>query len=262
MMPPPPATAIAIDWSGAAKGAGKRICLAEVGGDDLIRLETGWTADRLTSSLIQRAEGDPSIVVGLDFAFSFPTWFVHELGGTIESVWLAAERSGEMWLRKRQSPFWGWAGTNRPATDDARPEFRKTDLALAGKYGRPKSVFQASGPGTVGTGSIRGMPILARLRTAGFAVWPFDAPALPLIVEIYPRALTGPVVKSDPPRRREYLASEGWPHSVDQRILAADSEDAFDAAVSARAMARNSPRFVTLPTPDAQEKLEGRIWVP
>src|SRR5712691_4578800 len=106
-MPPPPATAIAIDGSGAAKGAGKRICLAEVVGDDLFRLETGWTTDRLTSSLIYRAEDDPSIVVGLDFAFSFPVWFVQELGATIESVWLrpsAAERAG---CESAKALFWG-----------------------------------------------------------------------------------------------------------------------------------------------------------
>src|SRR5258708_24761708 len=63
----PPAAAIAVDWSGAAKGAAKRIWLAEVAGEDLVRLEPGWTADRLTSTLIQRAKDDPSIVVGLDF---------------------------------------------------------------------------------------------------------------------------------------------------------------------------------------------------
>jgi hypothetical protein len=262
MMPPPPATSIAIDWSGEAKGAGKRICLAEVVGDDLVRLETGWTIDRLTLSLIHRAESDPSIVVGIDFAFSFPVWFVQQLGGTIESVWLAAERNGEGWLRTHQSPFWGWAGSTRPAADEGRPEFRKTDLALAGVYGRPKSVFQVSGPGTVGTGSIRGMPVLARLRNAGFAIWPFDAPSLPLIVEIYPRALTGRVVKSDPSQRRKYLASKSWPLTAEQRTLAADSEDAFDAALSARAMARNSQRFVSLPAPEADEELEGKIWVP
>ena len=40
----------------------------------------------------------------------------------------------------------------------------------------PKSVFQIGGAGSVGTASLRGMPVLQRLREAGFAVWPFDRP--------------------------------------------------------------------------------------
>ena len=34
---------------------------------------------------------------------------------------------------------------------------------------------------------------LRELQDAGFSVWPFDPPRLPLVVEIYPRWLTGPV---------------------------------------------------------------------
>ena len=38
----------------------------------------------------------------------------------------------------------------------------------------PKSIFQLAGPGAVGPGSLRGMPLLTTLRDRGFAVWPFD----------------------------------------------------------------------------------------
>lgn len=75
-------------------------------------------------------------------------------------------------------------------------DLRRTDREAPAIGGiRPKSVFQIGGAGAVGTGSLRGMPILKRLRDAGFAVWPFDAPRWPCVVEIYPRLLTGAVNK-------------------------------------------------------------------
>ena len=55
-----------------------------------------------------------------------------------------------------------------------------------------------------------------------------------MCVEIYPRALTGAVVKSDHSARHRYLTDESLPS--DLRTLAEGSEDAFDAAVSALVM--------------------------
>lgn len=262
-MLPPPDRAIAVDWSGAATGGGRRSWLAEVSRGELIFLEGGWTADRLVSWLVGRAERDPSLVIGLDFAFSFPAWFVRaRLGGSVEGTWSEAERNGESWLRGGLSPFWGRPGRPRPDFSHGRDEYRRTERKLDPALGRPKSVFQVGGAGSVGTGSIRGMPVLARLRAAGFAIWPFDAPALPLVVEIYPRALTGRVRKSDDGRRRAYLDSKGWPRDAEQRARAAGSEDAFDAAVSAWAMGRHLADFAALPALDEVDQLEGRIWVP
>ena len=41
---------------------------------------------------------------------------------------------------------------------------------------------------------------------AGFTIWPFDEPAVaPVAVEIYPRSLTGVVVKRDTAARLAYL---------------------------------------------------------
>ena len=73
----------------------------------------------------------------------------------------------------------------------------------------PKSVFQIGGSGSVGTASLRGMPMLLTLRKAGFRIWPFDSPAAgqPLVVEMYTRLNTGPVHKSNPAARAAYLAA-------------------------------------------------------
>jgi hypothetical protein len=110
------------------------------------------------------------------------------------------------------------------------------------------------------------MPALARLRAAGFAVWPFDAPALPerpLVVEIYPRLLTGRVTKSSFAQRRAYL-EERYPGLERRAVeLAASSDDAFDAAVSALVMDAAGSAFDRLePAADGEVALEGAIWAP
>jgi hypothetical protein len=123
-----------------------------------------------------------------------------------------------------------------------------------------RGTARADRAGHVGTGSIRGMPLLVRLRSNGFAIWPLDPVAFPLVVEIYPRVLTGSVVKRDPAARRSYLDRMGWPKDPGLRLRVADSEDAFDAAASARKMADHISKLVTLPPGDQIDRLEGRIW--
>ena len=167
--------AIAVDWSGAREGGGRRIWLAEVIAEELVVLENRWNLERLLAWLIARADRDPSLVLGLDFAFSFPAWFVRErFGGVAEAGWEQVLANGEAWLQDVASPFWGRPGSRRPILGNDQGHFRATEQSLSGAYGRPKSVFQVGGAGAVGTGSIRGMPLLARLRKAGFAIWPFN----------------------------------------------------------------------------------------
>jgi hypothetical protein len=122
-------------------------------------------------------------------------------------------------------------------------------------------VFQIGGAGSVGTASLRGMPALHRLRLAGFAIWPFDPPRYPLAVELWPRLLTGPVVKSNLAARRAWLAANRLPLTPGQRARAERSEDAFDAAVAAcRAPAPwAEPAWRVEPT-DPVVQLEGWIW--
>ena len=126
----------------------------------------------------------------------------------------------------------------------------------------PKSVFQIGGAGAVGTGSLRGMPILKRLREAGFAVWPFDEARFPLVVEIYPRVLTGPVRKGSADGRREYLDANHPGLRDETREAAVRSDDAFDALVSALVMAEHERDFPSLPALDGAQWLEGVIWRP
>lgn len=50
--------------------------------------------------------------------------------------------------------------------------------------------------------------------------------------------------------------------SPDLLAIAASAEDAFDAAVSAVVMDRYRDEFAALPSADALDKVEGRIWKP
>ncbi|WP_419937827.1 HIT domain-containing protein [Candidatus Palauibacter sp.] len=254
--------AIAVDWSGAKSGERSKIWLAEVRDGRLTRLESGRDRSALVAHLTDAARADPEVVVGLDFAFAFPRWFVEELGATsIGEIWdLAAER-GEEWLSSCAPPFWGRPGRRRPKL---REHLRRTEQdASAVKDSNPKSVFQIGGVGAVGTGSIRGMRHLARLHTEGFSIWPFHEARAPVVIEIYPRLLTGPVKKSDYAARETYLA-QGFPEINDGFARkAASSEDAFDAAVSAMVMSRHLDEISTLAAArDSTELIEGRIWWP
>lgn len=83
-----------------------------------------------------------------------------------------------------------------------------------------------------------------------------------MIVEIYPRILTGPVVKSSLKARADYL-NQHWPDLCPAFTkLATQSDDAFDAAVSALVMERHVDEFEQLTAMDPLFEIEGQIWTP
>ena len=236
----------AVDWSGRVAGAERYIWTAIAADRTLLSLEDGRDRARLGDHLVTLAEADAELVVGLDFAFSLPAWFLDRCG--FADGMAVPEPVAEGWLRECPPPFWGRYGRRR----GEEPGHRATELQVAP---HAKSVFQIGGAGAVGTGSLRGWPVLRRLRAAGFAIWPFDPPRLPMAVEIFPRLLTGPVIKSRREARERYLRERGWPPE------AAVSEDAFDAAVSALVMSAHCAALAALPAePDPAIRREGRIW--
>jgi hypothetical protein len=138
-----------------------------------------------------------------------------------------------------------------------------------------KSPFQIGGSGSVGTGSLRAMPVLARLRQAGFAVWPFeraqlgDAEPSPLLVEMYTRLLTGPVAKRNAVARRAYLLEKKKTDAayagLSRGVVAksGESEDSFDALVCCVEMVKWRGEFAGLAeTRDEVLRLEGITWRP
>lgn len=280
-----------------------------------IRLEAGRTRAEIGPWLIKLAHETPRMVVGFDFCFSYPDWFVRgELGlQSAPEFWqLVTATHGERWLTRRavddpdlDPRFWGKPHKRPPqfsgehlhrmlrATDiDCKilSHIPEADRAARVKGITPKSVFQIGGSGSVGTGSLRGMPTLLALRAAGFRIWPFDPPQLdtsrldklgfataklqPLVVEMYTRLMTGAVHKANPLARAAYLARRRNPASpdFDPRYLALSrpvltraraSEDAFDALISCMVMAARRDSFATLPQPrDPAHRIEGWTWAP
>ena len=196
-------------------------------------------------------------MIGLDFAFSLPLWYLQEVGITsAPSLWQHVANVGEHWLEQCAPPWWGRKGAPKPLLAE---HFRQCELELRRNGVMPKSSFQIGGAGSVGTGSLRGMPLLHRLHQAGARVWPFDAPGWPLVLEIYPRLLTGPVIKSNAQARAAYIEAR-MPELAGWQV---PSDDAFDAAVSAVVMAKHADELAALhAVQDAQCRLEGAIWHP
>ena len=282
---------LAVDWSGRVDAPGQRRHIwAASWTPQRVALDAGRTRHELADWLILQAHRTPRMVVGFDFCFSFPAWFVHETGAaTAPAFWqMVADTHGEKWLHRDSADvrFWG-RPKKKPlefSGEHGHRMLRRTDVlskvaaqisdpVRAAKVAgiAPKSVFQIGGAGAVGTASLRGFPTLLRLRQAGFRIWPFDAPSAnaPLVVEIYTRLMTGPVVKSSTEARTSYLknkaAEDPLYRSVPRSVLAKAraSEDAFDALVSAMEMAAHRDQFARLqPASDPTTLLEGRTWVP
>ena len=255
----------AVDWSGAVNGSSTHIWQAHVVDGELVALHNGRSRQEVVDELIALRSRTPGgLVVGLDFSFSFPAWFVRAQScATVGELWETVERKGEGWLAECASPFWGRPGRRRPELPECQAHLRRAEASIAVGRISPKSTFQIGGAGAVGTGSVRGMPHLRRLQAAGFSIWPFD-PASPwTILELYPRLCTGPVHKSSREQRTAYLAGSPW--SVAPAFAAAimESQDAFDAAISALVMDDHLADLTKLEqSADPVTLLEGDVWRP
>ncbi|HEX4575707.1 MAG TPA: hypothetical protein VH117_00030 [Edaphobacter sp.] len=298
---------VAVDWSGD-KGPGQRKKIwagVWTASTDKVTLESGRTREELFAWLVAMAAETPRMVVGIDCCFSFPAWFLAEHGCVrVFDFWRhVADGQGERWLAReceeiaRDERFWGkphkrpeqfcGAGLHRSMrmTDmenKITPKLLEGDPERAAKVKgiTPKSPFQIGGSGSVGTGSLRAMPFLLRLREAGFRVWPFESAALsgknpkPLVVEMYTRLLTGAVAKSNALARREYLLAKKRMDAADVGLAysklsrgvmakAMGSEDAFDALVCCMEMVQWRQEFAGLKaTRDEVLRLEGITWRP
>jgi hypothetical protein len=172
------------------------------------------------------------VVVGFDFSFGVPEWFAHAQScTTIDDVWARAASEGEQWLAPTP-PFWRSRCVVAP-----EQRFRRCET----RYPSAKSIFQLVGNGQVGAGSVRGMPLLPRLRAAGVAIWPFDGAGTRTAFEIYPSAL-----------RRE--VPDAGPFT---------NEHERDAVCSALVMWRHRETIATLrAATEPTIRLEGDIWAP
>lgn len=263
---------IAVDWSGAQDEQGQlaHIWLAVAEAGSLNRLTNGFTRDEVVAVLVEEIKSDEPVIIGLDFAFSFPQWYLQWRNKqNARGLWKLAEAEGDQWLNGDTWPFWG----RRDTTYQKRPADLTEDLRLRATeedHNTAKSVFQINGKGSVGTGTIRGLPALKRLQDAGATIWPFDAvnPNGSNVVEIYPRAFYGRgVINNRAVRgrncRRVYLEKLYPCLERYWRDIMTGSDDAFDAGVSALVMSANAANIQALQQPAQLQRLrEGEIWTP
>ena len=299
---------VGLDWSGRVDLAGQRrhifagVWTRRDDGRHRITLENGRSREEVTSWLLELARETPRMVVGIDLCFSFPAWFLREHGAsTVFEFWQAANAgNAERWLTRgqleseRDIRFWGAPHKRPPLFSDSGvghwSQFRETDFdnkirqsQVGGDPERaakmigitPKSPFQIGGSGSVGTGSLRGMKMLAALHDVGFRVWPFEDAQLtgdspkPLLLEVYTRLMTGPVAKSNAEARVAYLAHRRKHDEMYAtltpavRRTAAAGEDALDALATMLELLRHQNEFAALRrTHDPTLALEGITWRP
>ena len=219
---------IVVDWSAAnlptsATNRANAIWIgchdAEGGAEWHHRTRAAAEAQLITLIDTARTAG-MRLLVGFDFAMGYPAGFAARLtGGDTPSVWA--------WLAKAitdtpdnrnnrfdvaaainalfpegPGPFWShpsnqtWPGLpfRRAGIDYATLGLAETRLAEQTVRGA-KSPWMLFNPGSVGSQSLLGLPLIHRLsQRAGTAVWPFAAPDAPVVLaEVSPSLLAGPV---------------------------------------------------------------------
>jgi molybdopterin molybdotransferase len=268
-----------VDWSGGADRGPKPkkdaiwACLVSDRGEETVYLRNRQVAEAWIGEAIagEVARGR-RVLAGFDFPFATPAGFARAVTGVDDPLalwdWFAgavedgpkANNRFDVAARLNRmfpgvGPFWG-NGLKRdiddlPRKGNARdfrwdPEKRAVEAKAKGAF----ECWQLSGAGSVGSQTILGMPVLARLRRRfGAAVWPWDrAPAPVTLVEIWPsliadvvRAATKPgdirdavqvrlmartVAAMTPEQRAVFLdvapTPEGWIFGVDRERELAD----------------------------------------
>lgn len=195
-----------IDWSGEAVARPKGLALAHVRSGDaapvILRPQGGWSREALLHWMLQHAEAETNIVIGLDLSPAlpfedrgsyFPGW--EQAPATAHDLWALVDQASTDDLYLSASRFL--------RDPEIRRHFRQHldcgDLFEAGRgrlrrceHGQkamslsPSSCFNLVGAAQVGKSSLTGMRVLHRLD-GKIPVWPFDPvpDRGPLIVEIY-----------------------------------------------------------------------------
>jgi precorrin-8X/cobalt-precorrin-8 methylmutase len=225
---------VIVDWSAASTPRLGRDSIwighASATASEPLNVATRGQALRVVGDrLVDLIRQGRRVLIGFDFPYGYPR-------GTAEQIGLSGERGDEPpWLRiwnelaslvtdgptnannrfevaaelnRRGACFWG-----RPATSNAEvpptkqpftlPEFRATEQRLRSQARHPKSVWQLSGAGSVGSQALLGIPIVRALRfderlADVSRVWPFETGfAFPRDVQVVHAEIWPGVVQSD-----------------------------------------------------------------
>lgn len=222
---------IGVDWSGARGPGlpGLQVAMATAGRcpPRLVPPPDGrknWTRSVFTDWLVETLSGNDRVLVGLDFAFSFPRRDTGEFFPGVPDP-DAPSTACDLWQRVDDlceatgRDFFAGAFVEKgwyapyfllPGKRGARYKYRlrMTDERCHHvDLGRPETVFKLVGPTQVGKGSLSGMRVLHHLRSH-LCVWPFDrlprSRSATVAVEVYPGAFVRRMLKvtsGNPPSR-------------------------------------------------------------
>ena len=236
--------------------------------------------------LVETLSGNDRVLVGLDFAFSFPR---HDTGEFFPGVPDpdAPSTAFDLWRRVDETcegtgDF--YAGTfvedERYAPyfqDGARYEhrLRMTDERCGQRgLGSPETVFKLVGPKQVGKGSLAGMRVLHHLRRKmpRLCVWPFDllpkSRSVAVAVEVYPGAfvrmskVTSGKVRDTETLNRILDSHDSKPLQDDvlEGKAAGDKTDALIVAAALRRLSRKGEFWNPPGLCDARRSHEGWIF--
>jgi hypothetical protein len=197
---------IAVDWSGAVRGYdGIAVAICR-NGRTAPRLISPpgvhWTREEIAQWLTRLLAGGQRLLIGFDFAFSFPYEECGYLGGQARGIdntfalWemIEATSSGDSDFGCSQflghpnfAPLF-WKAGPKPERWIARK--RRTEHACAeSTQTHPDTLYKLLHSKQVGKASITGMRVLHHLRSSKgdcVVVWPFEIPTSSAMVEIYP----------------------------------------------------------------------------
>jgi len=211
-----------VDWSAASRPVtgGDSIWIA-IAGPEGVSSEnppTRRAAEERLHALVEAAlaRGE-RLLIGADFAFGYPAGFAAALTGEARALavwnWLAERVADDARNRNNRfaiaaeanralpgtGPFWFRPAAldlpDLPAKGRARAGHGLDDLrAVDARTRGAQSVWKLGGPGAVGSQTLTGLPVLARLRAAfpgRVAVWPFeDSRTAPVVLaEVFPSLL-------------------------------------------------------------------------
>jgi molybdopterin-guanine dinucleotide biosynthesis protein B len=222
-------TVVIVDWSAAAKPTPARpstdaiwIGVAESQGVNSFYHRTRAAAEIALIQILETAsQAGRRVLLGFDFPFGYPHGFAERLTGTTgaPAIWTWMQRhviDGTDNANNRfaladqinagfggAGPFWGRPSglalrhlTERKTVDYRALgliERRQVEIVLP----RSQPVWKLYTTGSVGSQSMMGLPVVARLTARfGAAVWPFDAclEAPLVLAEVYP-SLIDPAVQ-------------------------------------------------------------------
>lgn len=251
-------TALMVDWSGGndrgptPKADAIWACVARLGDvEEPVYLRNRQVAENWISDVIEaELTAGRRVIAGFDFPFGYPEGFASTIVGRNSPLelwdWLEdriedAPKSNNRFdlagqinaLYPATGPFWG-NGLKRDVAGLPRrkPKFASNGLDEKRKVERRAkgafSVWQLSGAGSVGSQTLMGLPVLARLRKrfgTHAKAWPFEElSGLMSIVEIWPSLFVGP-----PP---ESMIKDAWQVQEVARVVSSLTPELLDQMLS------------------------------